>query len=642
MSDDLTPSPANPSGVHDHPTVYARGDNNILGINQEIRQYIFDQGFLPVTEISDTALAPIREGLYVAPRSTENWDDLPELLAAHGVLVLVAPPGTGRRTTALHLLSELLPEDPTVEFWADWDKPEVKRLPSLDGHGCVLDLSSINETPDVRFGQALAEYGGEKRENRLLVVLTTPETWRGQWTEGTHAFTVELAPPDARELVRRRLLFHRRDDLLPYLDSEQLKQVWQESLRAGEATELSDHLLRLKHPTELDHLKERFTGWRARVEKLLTPPNDFDRLRHGHVVARSVVWSGALHEGCRTRSVILGSEDFLATAGVERESATVFAEPTSRRKLELAEMTEENGLACFKGRPAGLDQAILNHLWRGYPKQHPLLNEWIRRVLESGELNSKETALVARRVLNLAVTHSDTKLLDSLRSSLGEKHRPLAVELFTDAALSPSAGGSFMRLRLYNWAKHSDPETLALVSEICGGKLGVQMPKIALTRLTRVAENAPFGFAPLQDALSTLLAEQPRIAELLDRWLWRSDTDTDPVRLRFLLALAHSDAGPRLLLGDNAEHVADPAKRKILVSSFRRLISSRDSGPSTQTAVDRWGELEKAGHLGPEITELLVDIYDTPLPPSVSAAYRYNDPYWRRIWDRIVERNLRE
>lgn len=618
---------------------------------QAERQYFFERRHLTAVPVEPWELHRFdRQDFYVEPVRTEDWQKLPSRLVEHGVLVLRAASGTGRRTTAQWLARHLPSKVTLVDLEGDWDKPDVKTVPEVDGHVCILDMSSpAAKDPDERFGHHLAAKGADLRDrNQFLIVLTTPEVWQGSWTEGARPFTVDLAAPDGRELVRRTLVKSGGENLVPLLDQQPLKDVWKHRPRALATRNLATRLLRVgpgeeeDRATEIQALAEQYTGWRSRINTLLSHEQEYERFDYGQTIARSVIWSGALHEGCRPSAVIRGADHFLKAVAVKREAAAVFAEPTAMRKFELASLTEEKGLARFEAHGDGLAQALLEDLWDTYShtKRRELLS-WIRRALQDKRLDTEEVRLVALRVVELAVKRADGDLFQALRDALVQEHRAVAVEILTKASLS-SASGTYVRGLLYTWAtKHSDPNVLALVSEICGGALGEARPSVALTRLRLVAANGPYGFHPLQAALEQLLSRSDEAAGDLRAWL--DGNDNRPGRLGTLLALAHKPSGTRLLLGEQAQRLTELPHKSSLAQSLRELLSEEASGLSTHRALMQWGEKVQAGDFEEhhsEVTDLLVEAYAGPIHPAVGQELRAGGPYWQSVHDQATELSL--
>lgn len=635
------------AGLKPGPAKYTMSlEDESTGFQAE-RQYFFDRGFLTASPVPLADCAFFEQKLFVEPSLTKGWGNARELVADNGVLVLNAEPGTGRRTAALWLLREVLgTESAIVDLEADWSKPDATRLPKLAEHGCVLDLSSeFTENPDPRFGRLLGDFGKENLERgQLLVVLTSPHTWQGRWTEGTHSFTLDLDPPDARTVVSLRLDSQGQSDRCSWLDDKDLKQVFEGNLRALDSKLLSEQLGELDPSAnlaeEFRELAGRFSGWRSYInETLLAEKTAFKDIPDGQTVARSVVWSGALHSGCRPQCAIRGSEQFLKEAGVKRTSASVFSEPTSVYKFALASMEEHAGRIRFKGDRKGLPEAVLDHLWTGYSDQAEMLRKWVSAVLGSNTLNREELSLVAKRVSTLAFARSDRELLHALRRTLVGDQRPVAVELLTEAALS-STSGAYVRDQLYQWAKRTaEPETLTLVAEICGGELGRRKPDIALTRLRQVAKHAEFGFAPLAQALSQVAEAHPSVVRSLLSRLAKAEDSRE--RQGIQLALSQSELGSRILLGDGSERLADSEDRKDLVASLRSLISNDLSGPATHKALRNWGALVQQGDLDDEVTTLLIEVYSAPLPHAVRAEFSPDDLYWQNVLDQATKRALR-
>ncbi|WKU47027.1 hypothetical protein Q3V23_24840 [Streptomyces sp. VNUA116] len=614
-------------------------------VNQAVNQnnYNYWKGdFVRTIPVPHADLAACSDQRFVAPRKAGQLTDAADRLVTHGVIVLNALPGNGRRTAALRLLRTMTSvREPLALFdlEPEWSKPNVEWLPRAGGQGYVLDLSEFPEVePDERFGRDLANYGADGRQKGwFLVVLASPQHWKGVWTESTSDFTVSLSSPDAKPLVDRELRARSLFDRVEWLGRSAFDQIWQSNPPAQEARRLARII------TDADHqdpqkIVDEFKGWHDHIENLLNK----EPKGQGHpslLSTRATVWAGALLHGGQFRSVLKASDALLEMLEISRKPAEVLADATSSRRLDAATLTPRGEQAFHQEDKHDLAHAILQNLWEEFPTQRGLLRSWAVSVAADLTIPDEDAALITRMLLRLSIARRDGDILDSIGTGLVGRRRPLAVEVLTDAALDPQIG-AYVRNRLYWWARKGREETLKLVAEVCGGRLGEKQPDIALTRLRWVAGHSPLGSRSVTDAFSRLAATRPDDVRKATA-AWFDDDKLKPQAMVVFLALASSDPGIEFLL----QGVKDVDGRRRFVQGWQRLLTQDEGREPVAIQLTKWGERAEQGRLPRELLiDLLADVYEPEIYRSGLNRFFSDDPgffksFWGQVLDEAIFRN---
>lgn len=620
-----------PRAITAGPTVFnSHGPNAIQAYNLTV----YDKQYISPESAPEADLVAASGQRFVEPSETERWKAAQVALQNNGLVVLLGPVGSGRRTAALRLLKLVLPPGSSLSYLEpNWSEPKTKYLPRQSGRGSVLDMSfPAPGSPDESFGRHLVEYGRTCLDHgQFTVVLTTAEVWTGELAEQTQALTFRFAPPDARALIAQDLRLHGLLDRERWLSAEEslFPSILDSQLSPSEALRLS-RLIR--DAGTLESLKEplqEFTGWRTHIEgTLLYPPKENNL--PDVLTARTVLWSAALLDGAPARSVIACSDLLLRLLKVSREPADIARDATLPKKLEAAHVGLQGNRVVLDSKRHGLDTAILRHLFQQFPGLHGVLLNWVSGLLGDTSVPKVDLGHAVTRLVTLASDLTDTHLLKAVASGLPATRRSLAVEAVTTAALSPEHG-AYVRNQLYRWVKGKPSgEILSLVAETCGGELGLQRPGIALTRLCLVAEHAPHDCPELTKALSQLAKAHPtEVIEAVHTWL--DDAELSNAGRRAFLALADCAQGRTLILGENGERLNIPEDRARLVRVWRMAVKGQELDSPVGRTLREWGELMNSGVLPTGTDYLLAEVLEPSLSLLAMGLLSNETPAWQSV-----------
>ncbi|MFB6788704.1 hypothetical protein ACFCWT_18775 [Streptomyces olivaceus] len=568
--------------------------------------------------VPDADFAASTEARYVPPRDIDRLKEAEHYLARYGVVVLSAPPGSGRRTTALHLLATaaLEPSVPPLhlrDLEPEWSEVRIGQLPKVSGHGYLLDLTDLPaEEPSERLRSLLSDYGRDGvRKGWRLVILASPQSWRGRWREAAAEFTVSLPAPDARILAKRELTVRDAADRAVWLDDEVFTEIWTANPPAQEACRLAGIILRVQHTYGLspdrrllERAKDEFQGWHVHIDHLLNQASR-GQGQPSLLANRATVWAGALLHGGEPRSVLKAADALMDTLAIPRQPADILGDATSSQRLHAANLKAKGGRVFHDEDKHGLAPAILDNLWEEFPTQRTLFNTWAVSTAANSDIPEEDARLITRRLLHLATTRHDGAVLEAMATGLDSTRRQLATEALTEAALDPDIG-AYVRQRLYAWSrKASSPQTLRLVIAVCGGELGRKEPGIALTRLRWATARSPLGAPSAVRAFKALITEHPSAVEDATK-AWFAKSTLDDV-LPVFFAIASSDEGAVLLL----KQVRTDVDRDRFVRAWQQLLLREDTRDVVDRQLTRWGELADQKALPrEELVDLLADVYE--------------------------------
>ncbi len=604
--------------------------------------------------VPDADFAASTEGRYVPPRDSDRLKEAERHLARCGVVVLSAPPGSGRRTTALRLLATaaLEPSVPPLhlrDLEPEWSEVRIGQLPKVSGHGYLLDLTELpTEVPGERLRSLLSDYGREGvLKGWRLVVLASPQSWRGRWLEASAEFTVSLPSPDARTLAKRELEVRDVGDRAPWLDDDAFADIWTANPPAQEACRLAGIVARVQHtygfsPDRrlLTRAVDEFRGWHDHIDHLLNQAPR-GQGQPSLLANRATVWAGALLHGAEPRSVLKAADALMDTLAIPREPRDVLGDATSSQRLLAASLSPRGGRVFHDEDKHDLASAILENLWEEFPTQRTLCNTWAVTVAADPDIPEEDARLVTRRLLHLATIRHDGSILEALATGLGGMRRKLASEALTEAALTPDIG-AYVRQRLYAWSrKASSPQTLHLVIAVCGGELGQREPSIALTRLRWATARCPLGAPSAVRAFTALIAAHPDVVQEATK-AWFTKSNLDDV-LPVFFALASSGEGAGLLLNQ----IRTGADRDRFVRAWQQLLLKEDTREVVDEQLTRWGELAGQDVLPREfLVDLLADVYE-PIVQRGGLNRFYDDSpgflesFWGHVLGEAIQRRRR-
>ncbi|MER7651497.1 MULTISPECIES: hypothetical protein [Streptomyces] len=604
-------------------------------------QHFYGGDFVRQQPVHPDDLAACGENRFVEPRDTDAWEHAQALVRDRGVVVLCAPPGTGRRTAGLRLLANMgSPALPLtiVDLEPEWSKPDAKILPAAASHGYLLDLSDMQLEPGPRFGQGLINHGSDGKKNGCyLVVLTTPDAWHGVWAEQTRLITVKHSSPNAKPLARQELFQLRAEQRATWLDQETYKEIWLSNPPAQEARRLARIVYEAKENDS--SIIDEFRGWSTHINSLLTPAKQGQPGEPELVSTRATVWAGALLHGGRKQSVLHAADLLLEKLEFTRKPLNVLADATSSHRLKAATLTPHGDRAFHAQDKHDLAPAILRNLWEEFPTQRNLLRSWAVSVVAHQAIPDDDARLAVDALLELSRELHDNSIIDSIAKEVSERRMSLAVKALTKAALDPVLG-KYVRERLYRWMLGKpSPAMVDLVTQICGGELADRQPSIAMTRLARAAVHAPYPSRPMVDTFRRLAQINPtEVTKALETWL--TEEPAKKHGLVAFLSLAASDEGTQFLLSTTDT----PEGRGRFVRAWQQLLQADESQSAADDQLDMWGTKAENQELP---SELLIDLMSEVYEPKIhrSGLQRFfardtdfQDSFWGAVYRQVIIR----
>ncbi|TDC29742.1 hypothetical protein E1261_15115 [Kribbella albertanoniae] len=501
------------------------------------------------------------------------------------------------------------------ELEAQWTTPNAELLPE-QGRRFILDLSSgPAQQRSAAFCRRLVEYGTRMRTSgRRLVVLLPARERLLPADEALKPYMVDVTPPDAKQVVAR-YLGRNRPECLSSLESSEYQPTWDARPTGAEAIRLATTISDAKDPTPAKVLEE-YTGWKDHIADLLALKGK--TWQGSRLEARAMIWSAALLDGGRLDSVLRAADALLDRFGIERGPADVLGGPTSTERREAASL-ELSLTGVFHDRAKhGLPTAILQNLMDEFSTEKTTIVEWATSVAADRTIANEDAQRAARTLLSLGLSRNDSTIIRTLSTGLTETRIDLAVEVLTEAALDTQTG-AFTRSMLYNWA--SSPAQRNLVAAVCGGRLGVERPDIALTRLWRTSDLSSVDNQALIDAFSTLIDRRASVVlEALRAWLKTKVQDAKT--LGAVLAIASSDNGSAFLLGNLRDPDIGPGLRHV----WQDLLKQREISEAVRRVVTHWCDLVSRGELpDEEVLDFLSDVYAPGIQGSETLFHAENE-----------------
>jgi hypothetical protein len=561
-------------------------------LKQVFQTVINGEDYVELLPVPSRDLEACAEGRFVTPK--RGWMDAQGRLDEYGVVVLIASPGSGRRTAALRLLADATQHGSGWQLFdleTAWVTPRVSLLPDTSDCGFILDMSESSEQlPPIGFGANLLEWGKKGKERgSMLVLLTTEEVWQGRWTEGARNIAVSLSSPDAERLVAAELAAQGFDGRISWLEDDAFGPIWESKPRAEDARRLAERIIN-SQDKNLALICDEYSDWRNWIEEHLNSTSE-----SGDLISRRVMlWSGALANGARRESVLRVADALLAKLGRSRNPVSILSDATSSERFKWGKIVREGERVRLDPERHGLSSAVLHHLWDEFITVHETLRTWA--VEQAVTLPADDAALVVDALVEIAVRHRDGAILRELRDTLSVRRPVLAVRALTTAALDEKFG-AYVRERLYTWLLKSPSQHLIdLVAEVCGGELGQRRPDIALVRLCRAAGNSKFNSSALAAAFTSVARYHPtKVRESVDAWL--AEPKLRRAGVAAFLALASTDYGRRLLYGEGGAALQDYADRTALVRSWQHILADPEARPQANSILAEWGSDAEKGFL---------------------------------------------
>lgn len=490
-----------------------------------------------------------------------------------GVLVLLGEPGTGRRTTALHLLASFdLPSERICELALDWEQPRLEQVPRTPGHGFVLDLSAYSELPESIYGE-LAAFDREARAaGCVLLLLVTGRAWR----PGADPVPVlALSRVSARDVAQAHLDYSAAERTA-WLTGEDFLSVLPAEAPPAQGARLARIITRvdvLNEQRARELARDQFTDWHTLLIEWFRRHGDVE-----HLPARALLISAALLNRQPAVVVLDAADELYQSVRGPLLPGGALGGPDIDVRIEEINAVVRDDALVLDDQYHELDRAVLAHVWRQRPQLRADLLEWASAITAQRGVAEDHVRQVARALTSLALGPGGRQVLPVITGWVENgtaAHQRLAQEILADLADSPALGVDIRDL-LYDWATHkraSDQQRLA-VAHLCAGTLGRKYPRIALTRLRHLAaRDDPRIATALQQAIRTL-ADNPELRDLVVReivgWTRSSEQATRSAgAIAFLALVEPSDHAAASEPGAEPEPSGDSEPDDLLIEGWR-------------------------------------------------------------------------
>ncbi|MFI1018186.1 hypothetical protein [Streptomyces sp. NPDC020965] len=498
------------------------------------------------------------------------------ILAAHRVAVIHARAGTGRYTTALHVLTSQDVKTIRQVRREPNDKVELEGLKD-DDTGWILDLRDEAEVLPTSFGLHLREVTDHLREtSSFLAVITHTDNWTRVADEAPD-LAHHLNPPDALHVLRAHLDAQQTpvDQLDRWLGEGKITQHL-EGATPAQAVRWAEKIntaVKLNHSTEerkdfqdlVESVVQSVQNWRAKLLDWHSKNTD-----SGH---RTYLLAAAVLDGASAGTVYEAHTELGTALGDTPEPTKGQQGPGIIQLTHAigAELGSDNRIRFVK---PGYAEATVDYFWVDRPHHVEAFTRWTadQAAALPSELGTPLANRVSQWVTRYTLTKQNLTVLRAIAThwTNSRDFRHHAQDLLVAAAIDPVTG-RLARTRYLAWAKAPDTTDatkskhtpVALKQALAGAlaQLGPAYPNIALKRLAEIAANTtePRVTDAVGDALMELWDQeglQETIRTTLTSWFDATQPHyTAAARRAFLhlAARAVPNGIPILLTADNTE-----------------------------------------------------------------------------------------
>lgn len=517
------------------------------------------------------------------------------------LVVLRGADGSGKRTTALFMLSELVGDDVhAVRTEQVLGSPEGLTL--REGTGYLAECATPAELTYTR----LAALSTELVQRGAYLVVTVP-TGTSADADTTDRFIVSHEPPDCREVVRTHLCLdadHAREAERLLGDSAALPCAASPAVAADLATKLLA-IVRSGRPADdlaavFADLRRRRARHLLRIKRLKEPRERVEFLCRRAVLVSAAVFTGLPYSDAVAAAEALAVE-FIAIEFPKMKGREVFFPWREHLLAESDIMIEESDMPGrwgstvtqqFRFSDPDLHMAMLEEVWEHYDAARSPLLLWLDKlaVTSSDEAVRIRAAQVVGRLAVRDFDHICHRLLLEWSDSLNAKPREAAATALEAVASSKSP--QVWKL-LAEWCKDGNRNRQRTAVLALGTTIGEHDPIETLARLRQLAlrdtgQAAQAIGEAVRRSITELLSgpHQPTVVRVLRTW-----TKDGDLRLRYLARrcvppLAHvaDDSGRPLLLPSLRSR---SALRSDVVALIAAALEEPDTRQETWTALER-------------------------------------------------------
>ncbi len=496
-----------------------------------------------MTLIDQARYRRVRSGLW--SRAQLDWIELrfvepygfaeaSQTLDERNAVILNGPPGSGRRTAAMMLLSkatdrrgrgkrfrELFPatadRDREDVAWdtADAVEPDERLL---------LDLSFLSEEEHALVDKRLMEFRGVVEDRQAFLVIVANSDY--PLTEGIGGLGRPILPPAAVDVLARHL---EADGFTEPVGALKADSAWLGNLAARPMSEVA----RLAELTLAARGNNPFVGEAAWLETAFQALTDDGTAIAERVSAlqgppqRALLLAAALLSGMTADAAAAAAADLLELLEYPQTSPAVLDSPDLVERLDQvgARIDAERKVRFHK---LAQDTAALVYYWDAFPDLRSHLAKWVKAVVKHEALTLEDRDELVRRFATQSLRTDRARDLEALITAWSENgaasQKPKLLQhaaTVLDTGLTSKSHGSYFRRWIYDRSSQDSlirPDFATVLIEACMGRLAESHPDQALVRLHHLARREGEVGELGRDALAAFVAEdERRLRRLLSR-----------------------------------------------------------------------------------------------------------------------------
>ncbi|MFD6835175.1 hypothetical protein [Streptomyces diastaticus] len=586
------------------------------------------------------------------------------LLAAHGLAVIVGERGTGRRISAVRALHTHLSTPSGApqlyDLAADWEDDEVPErevLPEpIAGHGYLIDAASRLMSENA--ARALTTWAEELRAvGSCLVITGSQRDWRGD-----NRFEIGAVRPDAVQVARNHLAHAGSHAQAGWLQTDPQRAATRGLLRQSVPDRtvgiLSDLITRTVSPGDAVAIAGRLRNIDpsrlARAVEHRESPPDSPEYQQGVRELRRIreevlLWTNFLEEklaGSGTRGpdrMMLLAAAYLEGAPLELciKAATAFGSRdealarryregrSPRRRLADVGVDTADDTAAFHSRP-GFALSAIRTDWHHWADERQETRDWLARITAPDGIAKDWAEQIGSRLLDLSITAVESPFFPILdtwtNTSPDEQRLRIVTALITRAAETEELARAAHK-QLLDWATKGHSHRRMVVAQACSGRYGMRWPHMAFVRLRHILalddEAARIAAGALSAHAAASTDGYQRVVDTVETWFERYPTHL---------------AGPRafLALTDPTHSVLDtlmsaaqaaPAIRDFLINGWMQTLRQPDVRDHAHQILLGWARAAHEGRLNRTMTfGILTDVRNAHTPLDAMSRFLYGSP----------------
>jgi len=522
-----------------------------------------------------------------------------KVLEASSLVLVTAPPGSGKRAAGIMLLTGTRAMGSSTEPASG---PRIRELPVHgsddgpsvltaglveDGDRLLLDLGAVETTEIERRLREFAALRSVIVTHRALAVVVVTEPVRAVIPDDLSHLVVRIARPDRREVFRR----HAAAAGIA-LGPADLNEPKVAGALASASMSVVSRLAEYTCQARERGPDASVAQWLNTAAVGLTDYTDRVQVQLDTIVkapARALLFAVAMLEGCRIETVVAAERELLRLAGHQPEEISPLERTGLRGRLG-ALGAEVDGQRRVRFQDMGYSEAVRAHFWNDFPELTDLFREWVKRMpqLPSGGMTPHDGIELANRFAAQALRTGRARdiryIASSWVGSRGSTYKGAAATLVARGLQDKFEG---WRLRVWLYELSRKPTLGRPLSELVLTmsiqELGPTFPGQAFTRLRNLMTNSDNEIAASagKGIVDLAVADSRLFRDFLQRVTSEAGTPSEAERNNILfLALVAAEG---LTAIGRKDFVSGEEVRQSLRAGWRNALDAADRG----AAVDR-------------------------------------------------------